>query len=71
MGKYLALYNIKIQPFEEAPEWEKRHYPFNAEDNVEARKMAEEHKTDLLRNELLHGSTVALERLMKVEDILE
>ena len=69
MVNYLAVYDIKIQPFEEAPEWEKRNYDIVANDDADARKQAEDQRINLLRNELLPGSTVTLERLVKIENI--
>ena len=34
MPKYLAIYNVHIQPFEEAPETEKRIYDLIASDDA-------------------------------------
>ncbi len=69
MTKYMAIYDVLAQPFEEAPEKEKRNYEIIAENDFDARKQAETERTNILRNELLPGSEVKLERLVEIKDI--
>ena len=70
MEKYMAVYDVLIQPYEDAPERESRNHEIVAENEADAKKQAEVQRTNWLRNELLSGSTVTLTRLFTIEDIL-
>ena len=70
MKKYMAIYDVLIQPHEESPETESRNYEIVAENDADAKKQAEAQRINWLRKELLPGSIVTLKRLLTIEDIL-
>ncbi len=69
MAKYLAVYDVLVQPFEEAPDKEKRIYDITAENDDDAKWQAEAQRMKWLRDELLPGSTVTLEHLVEARDV--
>ena len=69
MAKYIASYGIRIQPHEEAPEFEKRNYDIVARDDKDAIEQARNKRIEWLRDELLSGSAVTVERLVEIREV--